>query len=88
MDIYGFEVKAMNGTMVPLSDYKGKVMLVVNTATAPFDGVVSFKGTGRPEQWGAKSGQIVPVPWRRNAARMIFFTGFFGMNKLDVFSQA
>jgi len=33
MDIYGFEVKAMNGTMVPLSDYKGKVMLVVNTAT-------------------------------------------------------
>ena len=33
MDIYGFEVKAMNGTMVPLSGYKGKVMLVVNTAT-------------------------------------------------------
>ena len=33
MDIYGFEVKAMNGTMVPLSEYKGKVMLVVNTAT-------------------------------------------------------
>ena len=33
MDIYGFEVKAMNGTMVPLSDYKGKIMLVVNTAT-------------------------------------------------------
>ena len=33
MDIYGFEVKAMNGTMVPRSDYKGKVMLVVNTAT-------------------------------------------------------
>ena len=33
MGIYGFEVKAMNGTMVPLSDYKGKVMLVVNTAT-------------------------------------------------------
>ena len=33
MDIYGFEVKSMNGTMVPLSDYKGKVMLVVNTAT-------------------------------------------------------
>ena len=33
MDIYGFEVNAMNGTMVPLSDYKGKVMLVVNTAT-------------------------------------------------------
>ena len=33
MDIYGFEVKAMNGTMVPLSDYKGKVILVVNTAT-------------------------------------------------------
>ncbi len=33
MDIYGFEVKAMNGTMVPLSDYKGKVMLIVNTAT-------------------------------------------------------
>ena len=36
---------------------------VVNTAAVPFDGAVSFKGTGRPEQWDAKSGKIVPLPW-------------------------
>jgi len=33
MDLYDFTVKARNGTDVPLSDYKGKVVLVVNTAT-------------------------------------------------------
>ena len=36
---------------------------VVNTTAAPFDGPVSFRGTGRPEQWDAKSGKIVPLPW-------------------------
>ncbi len=41
---------------------------VVNTATAPFDGDVSFKGTGRPEQWDAKSGKIVPLPWLEDEA--------------------
>ena len=41
---------------------------VVNTATAPFDGAVSFKGTGRPEQWDAKSGKIVPLPWLEDEA--------------------
>lgn len=34
MSIYEFEVKAQNGTNVSLSDYKGKVLLIVNTATA------------------------------------------------------
>lgn len=33
MGIYDFKVKAMDGTEVPLSDYKGKVLLIVNTAT-------------------------------------------------------
>lgn len=33
MSIYEFEVKAQNGTNVSLSDYKGKVLLIVNTAT-------------------------------------------------------
>ena len=33
MSIYDFQVKAQDGTMVSLSDYKGKVLLVVNTAT-------------------------------------------------------
>ena len=33
MSIYDFEVKARDGTMVPLSDYKGKVVMIVNTAT-------------------------------------------------------
>ena len=33
MGIYEYSVKARDGTMVPLSDYEGKVLLVVNTAT-------------------------------------------------------
>ena len=31
--IYDFSVKAMDGSSVSLSDYKGKVLLIVNTAT-------------------------------------------------------
>lgn len=33
MSIYDFKVKAQDGSEVSLSDYKGKVMLIVNTAT-------------------------------------------------------
>ncbi|MBQ3560072.1 MAG: glutathione peroxidase [Agathobacter sp.] len=33
MNIYDFTVKAQDGSEVSLSDYKGKVLLVVNTAT-------------------------------------------------------
>ncbi len=33
MNIYDFTVKAQDGSDVALSDYKGKVLLVVNTAT-------------------------------------------------------
>lgn len=33
MSIYRFKVKAQNGEEVSLSDYKGKVLLIVNTAT-------------------------------------------------------
>lgn len=33
MNLYDFKVEAMDGSMVDLSDYKGKVVLVVNTAT-------------------------------------------------------
>ena len=33
MTFYDFKVKAMDGSDVSLSDYKGKVLLVVNTAT-------------------------------------------------------
>lgn len=33
MDIYDFTVKAQDGTDVALADFKGKVVLVVNTAT-------------------------------------------------------
>lgn len=33
MNIYDFEVKTQEGSEVDLSDYKGKVLLVVNTAT-------------------------------------------------------
>ena len=33
MNIYDYEVEKVNGEMLKLSDYKGKVILVVNTAT-------------------------------------------------------
>ena len=33
MSIYDFKVKAPNGSEVSLADYKGKVLLIVNTAT-------------------------------------------------------
>ena len=33
MNIYDFTVKAQDGSQVSLSDYKGKVLLIVNTAT-------------------------------------------------------
>ena len=33
MSIYDFKVKAQNGSEIALSDYKGKVLLIVNTAT-------------------------------------------------------
>lgn len=33
MSIYDFKVKAQDGSEVVLSDYKGKVLLIVNTAT-------------------------------------------------------
>lgn len=33
MNIYDFEVKKVDGEMLSLSEYKGKVMLIVNTAT-------------------------------------------------------
>ena len=33
MSVYDFTVKDIKGAQVPLSDYKGKVLLIVNTAT-------------------------------------------------------
>ena len=33
MSIYDYSVKAQDGSEVALSDYKGKVLLIVNTAT-------------------------------------------------------
>ncbi|MBD5470069.1 MAG: glutathione peroxidase [Lachnospiraceae bacterium] len=33
MDIYGYSVKAQDGSEVSLADYQGKVLLIVNTAT-------------------------------------------------------
>ena len=33
MNVYDFTVKVQDGTDVALSDYQGKVLLVVNTAT-------------------------------------------------------
>ena len=33
MNVYDFTVKAQDGSEVKLSDYRGKVLLIVNTAT-------------------------------------------------------
>ncbi len=33
MNIYDFKITARDGSEVPMSDYKGKVLLIVNTAT-------------------------------------------------------
>ena len=33
MNIYDFKVKAQDGSEISLADYKGKVLLIVNTAT-------------------------------------------------------
>lgn len=33
MSIYDFEVKDTQGNLVSLSEYKGKVLLIVNSAT-------------------------------------------------------
>lgn len=33
MAVYDHSVKAMDGSMVSLKDYEGKVLLIVNTAT-------------------------------------------------------
>ena len=33
MNVYDFKVKTMDGNMKDLADYKGKVLLIVNTAT-------------------------------------------------------
>ena len=33
MVFYDFNVKALDGTSVSMGDYKGKIVLVVNTAT-------------------------------------------------------
>ena len=41
---------------------------IVNGKTNAFDGVVSFKGAGRPERWDAKSGKIEPLPWHEDEA--------------------
>lgn len=34
MNIYDFKVQARDGSQISLNEYKGKVLLVVNTATA------------------------------------------------------
>ena len=33
MDFYDLEVKRPNGSLIKMSDYKGKAVLIVNTAT-------------------------------------------------------
>ncbi len=40
MNIYDFKVKAQDGSEISLADYKGKVLLIVNTAIYRTPGTV------------------------------------------------
>lgn len=62
MTIYDLTVKAQDGSDVPLSDYKGKVLLIVNTATGcgftpQYDGLQDLY-----EKYGERGLEILDFP--------------------------
>jgi glutathione peroxidase len=62
MDIYDIKVKGMGGEDVSMSDYKGKVMLIVNTATGcgftpQYDGLEDLY-----EKYQSKGFEILDFP--------------------------
>ena len=62
MSIYDFNVKDMDGNEVSLSEYKGKVLLIVNTATGcgftpQYDGLQDLY-----EKYGSKGFEILDFP--------------------------
>jgi len=97
MNIYDFQVKAQDGSMVSLADYKGKVLLVVNTATG-----CGFTPQYEPlqalyDECGEKGLEILDFPCNQFAGQApgsddeihTFCTGRFGItfpqfSKIDV----
>lgn len=62
MNIYDFKVKAQDGSDVSLADYKGKVLLIVNTATGcgftpQYDGLQDLY-----EKYQAQGFEIIDFP--------------------------
>lgn len=95
--IYDYKVKAQDGTEVSLSDYKGKVLLIVNTATGcgftpQYDGLQDLY-----EKYQAQGFEILDFPCNQFAGQApgddeeihSFCTGRFGItfpqfSKIDV----
>ncbi len=97
MNIYDFKVKAQDGSDVSLADYKGKVLLIVNTATGcgftpQYDGLHDLY-----EKYQAQGFEILDFPCNQFANQApgddgeihSFCTGRYGItfpqfSKIDV----
>lgn len=97
MNIYDFKVKAQDGSDVSLADYKGKVLLIVNTATGcgftpQYDGLQDLY-----EKYQAQGFEILDFPCNQFANQApgddgkihSFCTGRYGItfpqfSKIDV----
>ena len=97
MNIYDFKVKAQDGSDVSLADYKGKVLLIVNTATGcgftpQYDGLQDLY-----ENYQAQGFEILDFPCNQFANQApgddgeihSFCTGRYGItfpqfSKIDV----
>ncbi|MCR5612409.1 glutathione peroxidase [Treponema sp.] len=97
MKIYDFSVKAMDGSDVSLNNYKGKVLLIVNTATGcgftpQYDGLQDLY-----EKYQSKGFEILDFPCNQFAGQApgsdeeihSFCTGRYGITfpqfaKIDV----
>ena len=69
MSIYDFETQGIDGTNVPLSRYRGQVMLIVNTASAcgftpQFGGLEKLHG-----QYGAQGLAVIGFPCNQFASQ-------------------
>ena len=69
MSIYDFEAQSIDGTSVPLSHYRGQVMLIVNTASAcgftpQFNGLEKLH-----QQYGSQGLAVIGFPCNQFASQ-------------------